>query len=113
MKIKTNAHQTVAALKNIPTQQELKKYLEQHVITVDFRKLSGESRTMTCTLREDMKPPSTKSDTSGGNTDKDSGDAVICVWDVIAQGWRSFRYDRVSSVRVVEEYQSQWYRKKD
>jgi predicted DNA-binding transcriptional regulator YafY len=36
-------------------------------------------------------------------------EAVVSVWDVNAKGWRSFRYDRVNSVNVVEEYKNEWF----
>lgn len=105
--------ETVAALKDIPLQQDLKNLLEQNVIKVDFLKLNGDRRVMTCTLREDMKPPATKDDAISQKAVRSVSDAVISVWDVNAKGWRSFRYDRVSQVNIVEEYESKWYRKKD
>lgn len=107
------ASDTVAALKDIPLQHDLKNLLEQNVIKVDFLKLNGDRRVMTCTLREDMKPPATKDDAISQKAVRNVSDAVISVWDVNAKGWRSFRYDRVSQVNIVEEYDSEWYRKKD
>jgi predicted DNA-binding transcriptional regulator YafY len=31
------------------------------------------------------------------------------VWDVNAKGWRSFRYARINSVDIVDEYKTEWY----
>jgi len=42
---------------------------------------------------------------------REISDAVVSVWDVNAKGWRSFRYDRVNSIDVVEEYKQHWYEK--
>lgn len=102
---------TVAQLKGIPTKQDLQALLEHNVLVVDFTKLNGDKRTMTCTLREDIKPRATKSDPLSQKAVRATSDAVISVWDVNAKGWRSFRYERVNAVDVVEEYNSDWYNK--
>jgi hypothetical protein len=101
--------ETVARLKGIPTKEELKLLLSQNVLTVDFTKLNGDKRVMTCTLREDMKPRATKDDALSQKKVREVSDAVVSVWDVNAKGWRSFRYDRVNAVDVVEEYEQNWY----
>jgi hypothetical protein len=101
--------ETVAALKGIPTKTDLKNLLEQNVLTVDFTKLDGDKRVMTCTLREDMKPAATKTDPLSQKKVRETSDAVVSVWDVNAQGWRSFRYDRVNAVDIVDEYKQEWY----
>ena len=101
--------QTVASLKGIPTKTDLKNLLGQNVVVVDFNKISGDKRVMTCTLREDMKPRATKDDTMSQKKVREMSDATVTVWDVKAQGWRSFRYDRINSVDVVDEYMMGWY----
>ena len=102
---------TVAAIKGIPTKADLKGLLEQNVVVVDFNKISGDKRVMTCTLREDMKPRATKDDTMSQKKVREMSDATVSVWDVNAKGWRSFRYDRINSVNIVEEYETEWYNK--
>ena len=42
--------ETVAAIKGVPTKSDLKLLLEQNVLVVDFNKLDGDKRIMTCTL---------------------------------------------------------------
>ena len=101
--------ETVASLKGIPTKPDLKNLLDQNVVVVDFTKLNGDKRVMTCTLREDMKPPATKTDTMSQKKVREISDAVVSVWDVNAKGWRSFRYDRVNAVDIVNEYKQDWY----
>ena len=100
---------TVAALKGIPTKADLKNMLSQNVVVVDFTKLDGDKRIMTCTLRDDMKPRATKDDAMSQKAVREVSDAVVGVWDVNARGWRSFRYDRINSVTIVEEYEQEWY----
>jgi uncharacterized protein YoxC len=102
-------NETVATLKGIPTKSDLKGLLEQNVIVVDFTKLDGDKRIMTCTLREDMKPRATKVDPMSTKKVREISDAVVSVWDVKAEGWRSFRYDRINSVDVIDEYMAAWY----
>lgn len=99
----------VAALKGVPTKLDLKGLLEQNVVVVDFNKISGDKRVMTCTLREDMKPRAAKVDPLSQKKVREMSDAVVNVWDVNAEGWRSFRYDRINSVDVVDEYKMGWY----
>ena len=101
--------ETVASLKGIPTKEELKLLLSQNVLTVDFTKLDGDKRIMTCTLREDIKPAATKADPLSQKKVREVSDAVVSVWDVNAKGWRSFRYDRINAVDIVDEYEQDWY----
>ena len=107
----SSVSETVASLKGIPTKADLKMQLEQNVLVVDFTKLNGDKRVMTCTLREDIKPPATKTDTMSQKKVREISDAVVSVWDVNAKGWRSFRYDRINTIEIVEEYKQEWYDK--
>ena len=107
----TEVSDTIATLKGIPTKADLKFQLEQNVLVVDFTKLNGDKRVMTCTLREDMKPAATKTDAMNQKKVREISDAVVSVWDVNAKGWRSFRYDRINAVNIVEEYETEWYNK--
>jgi hypothetical protein len=103
--------ETIATLKGIPTKEELKLLLSQNVLTVDFTKLNGDKRVMTCTLREDIKPAATKADPLSQKKVREVSDAVVSVWDVNAKGWRSFRYERINAVDIVDEYEQDWYNK--
>ena len=103
--------ETIATLKGIPLREDLKMLLEQNVLVVDFTKLNGDKRVMTCTLREDIKPAATKTDAMSQKKVREVSDAVVSVWDVNAKGWRSFRYDRVNAVDIVDEYKQEWYNK--
>jgi hypothetical protein len=103
--------ETIATLKGIPTKEDLKNLLEQNVLVVDFTKLDGDKRVMTCTLREDIKPAATKADPLSQKKVREVSDAVVSVWDVNAKGWRSFRYERINAVDIVDEYKQDWYNK--
>ena len=105
--------ETVAAIKGVPTKSDLKLLVEQNVLVIDFNKLNGDKRVMTCTLREDMKPAATKTDTMSQKKVREISDAVVSVWDLTAQAWRSFRYDRMNNAEIVEIYKEEWFRYDD
>lgn len=82
------------------TKYELTTLASHGIITVSFTKVNGENRNMRCTLmpehivdnrvllQEGEVPKAPRPD----NPD------VLAVWDVDAQGWRSFRIDSVHRV---------------
>ena len=53
---------TVAALKGIPTRDELMETLRKEVLEVTFKKLDGDERKMPCTLITSFLPPAKKDD---------------------------------------------------
>jgi hypothetical protein len=92
---------TVAALKGIPTREELITLLEKEVVEVTFTKLNGDVRVMPCTLIKSMLPPAKKDDPMSQKKVREISDKVIAAWAIESKGFRSFRYDRVTEVRVV------------
>ena len=70
--------------------------MKEGVVTVEFTKVNGDYRKMEATLQPERMPevvveieeksPKKKSDTS------------LSVWDVNAEGWRSFRWDKLKTV---------------
>jgi hypothetical protein len=94
---------TVAALKGIPTREELLETLGKEVCNVTFDKLSGDERTMKCTLIPSMLPPAQREDKLSQTKIRNLEDKVFVVWaiDIDPPAWRSFRYDRVKAVEAV------------
>ena len=86
---------TVANLKGIPTRNELIKLLQKEIVEVTFTKLNGDERIMPCTLVESFFPDPKKEATQ-------KNDKVVAVWAIESKGFRSFRYDRVKSIKVLE-----------
>ena len=85
----------------------VKKLLQNEEVTVEFIKSDGTLRTMRCTLdttRFDF--PSTPVKTTVDGRPRaprnPSADAVASqtVWDLDANQWRSFRYDRLKNITV-------------
>jgi len=62
-------------------------------VTVDFEKVNGEFRSMTCTLQESRLPPAINK-----TTQKKANLEVCVVWDCNQQAWRSFRWDRIKRI---------------
>lgn len=72
--------------------QQLRTRLSKEVATVTFTKKNGEKRVMICTTKQDLLP---------GEPSKFAGpvsDSILTVWDIESDGWRSFRFDTISSV---------------
>ena len=76
------------------TKDEMKSALVEGICTVVFQKVSGEERTMRCTLDPKVLPQPVASDEEI-NRNRTPNDAVQVVWDVESNGWRSFRIDSV------------------
>ena len=92
---------TVAAIKGIPTREQLMETLQKEVAVVTFKKLNGDERVMPCTLIPDFLPPAKKDDAITQKKVREISDKVCAVWAIEAKGFRSFRYDRVTNVEVI------------
>lgn len=93
----------VAELKGIPTKEDLVNLLKSNIVEITFTKLNGDERTMPCTLMEEYLPPAKKDEPITQKKIREISDAVIPVWVIDAKGFRSFRYDRVKSVKLIDK----------
>jgi hypothetical protein len=71
----------------------LKGVLETDVVEVTFTKKDGSERILKCTLKEDVLPEVQNKEA------KEKSQEAIAVWDVESEGWRSFRWDSIKSVK--------------
>ena len=76
-------------------EQDLRHYLHKGVVKVIFTKKDGTERTMLATLNEELIPEDKKP--KGTGKKKDNGETVA-VYDVEADGWRSFNIDSIKEV---------------
>lgn len=80
---------------------EMLTMLKSGVCTLVFTKVNGEVRKMRCTLVRDLIPteshPKTLSDDPKESETKPDNTDIIKVYDLDANGWRSFRVSSVSS----------------
>ena len=101
-----DVQKTIADLKGVPTRQELLDLLGDEIVNVTFDKLSGDERTMKCTLIPSMLPAAQREDKLSQTKIRNLEDKVFVVWaiDIEPSAWRSFRYDRVKKVEVDNYY---------
>lgn len=82
------------------TRDGLVDILRHNIVSVTFTKVNGEERVMKCTLQVNYIP----------NASSQNGELVIenskttsnnlSVWDIDANGWRSFRIASVKNISI-------------
>ena len=80
------------------TRDGLVDMLRHNLVTVTFTKINGEERVMCCTLQSSYIPNAPT--TNGEIVIKETKSDTVSVWDVNANGWRSFRVNSVKSISV-------------
>ena len=79
--------------------------LKQHPVEVKFKKVNGESRIMRCTLmKEHMPVNDSQFEQLEEQHQKPENLNTIVVWDLHANGWRSFRVESVEYAQIVDGY---------
>ena len=73
--------------------------LKRGIFEVTFTKINGDKRVMECTLHRKVLPQATKKDPLTETKVRELNEEVVSVWDVNAQGWRSFRIANVENFR--------------
>lgn len=76
----------------------LKETLRNGVVTVVFEKVDGTVREMRCTLNDQYLPQLLTEQQEHAKI-RNENPAVLSVWDVDNNGWRSFRVDSVKEVK--------------
>lgn len=90
----TDSLNTIADQNDRSWQNEyLKNALHEGIVEVVFIKKDGTERKLKCTLKADLLPAQT--DLEEAVQKKTPNPAVLAVWDLENEGWRSFRYDSV------------------
>jgi hypothetical protein len=64
-------------------------------LVVDFTKIDGDHRLMTCTIHPEVLPPYIFESISGKRKEHIG---TISVWDLNKKDWRSFKIDRVNMI---------------
>jgi hypothetical protein len=82
------------------TRDNLIGIMKDEVVELTFIKKDGTERVMYCTLKEDLLPVTeAKEETKERKVNED----VLAVYDVDAEGWRSFRWDSLTQIKLVLE----------
>jgi hypothetical protein len=79
--------------------EDLKDFLRDEIIEVAFTKKNGEDRVMKCTLMPKEIPAELAPKNIGNPPDEENRD-YLNVFDVEAQGWRSFILSSVKYVKT-------------
>jgi hypothetical protein len=80
------------------TRDGLIDMLRSNIVTVTFTKVNGDERVMTCTLLSEHIPNAPT--TNGEVVLKETTNSTVSVWDINANGWRSFRVENVKSISM-------------
>lgn len=82
--------------------QDLITKLFENIVTVEFTKVNGDFRKMKCTLQKDFLPEALSKEPEDLVWDdkKEKSREQLAVWDIEANGWRSFRWDNLKEYSV-------------
>lgn len=75
-------------------ERDLIQYLREKVLTITFTKKDGTERVMKCTLMDSYLP---ETDVITESRERPTG--LVSVWDVEANGWRSFYVESITDIK--------------
>jgi len=81
-------------------QDWLKDTLTRETAIVTFTKKDGNVRVMTCTLNPALLPPVVVKEGAEEKPPRKKSEDTMAVYDVTAQGWRSFTLASIKTVEV-------------
>lgn len=81
----------------IDNQYIIRQALLDDTIVLEFVKADGTVRKMNATLQESVVPH------VEANTERKTNPDIQVVWDTTANGWRSFRWDRLQGIHEYTE----------
>ena len=86
---------------------EVKEDLRSNIMEVTFTKKNGEQRVMTCTLVTEAIPVENRpKPLAEGEEPKPVKEHLQSVWDIKAEGWRSFIWANVISVKIADDIET-------
>ena len=97
-----NAWQFPGVIDMTETSEIYEEYLgklKKGIFEVTFTKVNGEQRIMNFTLHDKVIPQATKKDPLTQTKVREINENVVSVWDVKAEGWRSFRTANVTEFK--------------
>lgn len=94
-----NAVVDMAKFKESSMKDDLINELNKGEVLISFTKVDGTPRSMKCTLNMDFVPTDKH---PIGKVEYKSPEGVQPVFDLEAQGWRSFRWDSLESYAVYD-----------
>ncbi len=99
---KYNIFVTEESVEKELTREDVVEMLRNDVATVTFTKADGTERVMDCTLLNEVLservPENTETAPKPEKRTKAPNPNTIAVYDIVVDGWRSFRLDAVKSI---------------
>jgi hypothetical protein len=83
---------------NFQSIDEVKSLLQENIATVTFIKNDGSERTMKCTLNKELIPQKVHETKRINEQVRAVSNEVLPVYDLITEGWRSFRLDSITKI---------------
>ena len=80
------------------TRTEIIEQLQNNIVEVTFTKVNGEKRVMPCTLMADLLPAQPVTE---NKKTKPVNEAVVSAYALESSGWRSFRVDSITDMKVI------------
>jgi hypothetical protein len=84
------------------TREQLTEMLHSRECIVEFTKVGGGVRTMSCTLKSELFTPPVVIEPETPKKEKKANPDVMSVWCLDKKSWRSFRVANVISAKVKE-----------
>jgi hypothetical protein len=84
------------------TREQLTELLHSGECIVEFTKVGGDVRTMSCTLKSEMFTPPVVIEPETPKQEKKQNPDVMSVWCLDKKSWRSFRIANVISAKAKE-----------
>jgi hypothetical protein len=84
------------------TREQLTEMLHSSECVIEFTKVGGEVRTMSCTLKSEMFTPPVAIEPETPKREKKANPDVLSVWCLDKKEWRSFRIANVISAKAKE-----------
>lgn len=79
----------------------LHNLLKSREVLVEFTKTNGDYRKMRCTLNPEVLPTPTTADSNPSRPSYTGDEPHMAVWDLEANGWRSFIFDNIIKYEVL------------
>ena len=84
------------------TREQLSELLHSGECIVEFTKVNGEVRSMSCTLKSELFTPPVVIEPETPKQEKKQNTDVMSVWCLDKKSWRSFRISNIISAKVKE-----------
>ncbi len=87
----------------------IKKVFNLGLVKIQFTKINGEIRDMTCTTNKEFIPKNLVEESERPNSFRKKNDNVHVVVDINKNEWRSFKWENLNIVNIIEQRDNSIY----